>query len=52
LCANNIDVNKSKPYNVPFISQEVQKGALIYTEGGEPFVSSDYVAIAFNESKL
>ncbi|MFP5109040.1 MBL fold metallo-hydrolase [Neobacillus sp. C211] len=52
LCANNIDVNKSKPYNTPFIGQEAQKGALIYAEGGEPFVSSDFVSIVFNESKL
>jgi glyoxylase-like metal-dependent hydrolase (beta-lactamase superfamily II) len=52
LCANNIDVNKSKPFNTPFISQEVQKGALIYADGGEPFVSSDFVSIVFNESKL
>ncbi|MFE0624822.1 MBL fold metallo-hydrolase [Priestia aryabhattai] len=52
LCANNIDVNKSKSYSIPFIDQEIQKGALIYAEGREPVVSSDYVAIIFNESKL
>ncbi|MHC5534527.1 MBL fold metallo-hydrolase [Priestia megaterium] len=54
LCAENIDLNTSKTYSTltPFLDQEIQEGALIHTEGGDPFLSSDYVAIVFNESKL
>ncbi|AST57089.1 beta-lactamase domain protein [Thermoanaerobacterium thermosaccharolyticum] len=48
LCASNINVDKSEP----FYSALAERHGLIYTEGGKPFVSPDFVTIVFSEDKL
>lgn len=47
-CANNINVSKSTPY----FNEAYPYKAFMYSEGGEPFVTPDYVSIVFREDKL
>jgi glyoxylase-like metal-dependent hydrolase (beta-lactamase superfamily II) len=47
-CVNNIDVSKSTPY----FNEAYPYEAFMYSEGGEPFVSLDFVSIVFSEDKL
>ncbi len=47
-CVNNINVSKSTPY----FNEAYPYKAFMYSEGGEPFVTPDYVSIVFREDKL
>lgn len=47
-CLKNIDISKSKP----FYASAVAKEGLMYSEGGEPFKSPDFVAVVYSEEKL
>lgn len=47
-CANNIDISKSTPY----FNEYYPYKAFMYSEGGTPFVSSNFVSIVFREDKL
>lgn len=47
-CVTNIDISKSEPY----FNEAYPYKAFMYSEGGEPFVSPDYVSIVFREDKL
>ncbi|WP_315066635.1 MBL fold metallo-hydrolase [uncultured Clostridium sp.] len=47
-CINNINVSKS----VPYFNEAYPYEAFMYSEGGEPFVSPDFVSIVFSEDKL
>lgn len=44
-CVNNIDISKSTPY----FNESFPCKAFMYSEGGEPFVSPDFVSIVFRE---
>jgi len=48
LCALNISFEKSRAFAVPLAGAE----ALIYAEGGELFVSPDFVSIVYSPKKL
>lgn len=47
-CVNNIDISKSEPY----FNEAYPYKAFMYSEGGEPFASRNYVSIVFREDKL
>lgn len=47
-CASRIDVSKSTAYSNPMIPIQ----GLMYAEGGEPFVGSDFVSIVYIKDKL
>lgn len=47
-CADNIDISKSEPY----FNEAYPYKAFMYSEGGEPFASRNYVSIVFREDKL
>jgi glyoxylase-like metal-dependent hydrolase (beta-lactamase superfamily II) len=47
-CASNIDIYKSTIYTNPANPME----GLMYAEGGEPFVSPDFVSIVYTKDKL
>ncbi|AQR97286.1 MBL fold metallo-hydrolase [Clostridium saccharoperbutylacetonicum] len=47
-CVNNIDISKSTPY----FNEAYPYEAFMYSEGGEPFASKEYVSIVFSEDKL
>ncbi|EHI99695.1 beta-lactamase domain-containing protein [Clostridium sp. DL-VIII] len=47
-CVNNIDVSKSTPY----FNEAYPYEAFMYFEGGEPFISPDFVSIVFSKDKL
>ncbi len=47
-CVNNIDISNSEPY----FNEAYPYKAFMYSEGGEPFASRDYVSIVFREDKL
>ena len=47
-CVNNIDISKSEPY----FNEAYPYKAFMYSEGGKPFASKDYVSIVFREDKL
>lgn len=47
-CVNSIDISKSTPY----FNEAYPCKAFMYSEGGEPFASKDYVSIVFSEDKL
>ncbi|WP_053957191.1 MBL fold metallo-hydrolase [Inediibacterium massiliense] len=47
-CASHIDISKSTTYSNPMIPIE----GLMYAEGGEPFVSPDFVSIVYAKDKL
>lgn len=47
-CLENIDKSKSKPFYSPLVNRE----GLMYSEGGEPFKSPDFVAVVYLEEKL
>lgn len=47
-CARNISLEGSRPFSVPLAGAE----ALLYSEGGEPFASEDFVSIVFLPQKL
>jgi len=47
-CASQIDISKSSIYSNSMIPIE----GLMYAEGGEPFVSPDFVSIVYTKDKL
>jgi Zn-dependent hydrolases, including glyoxylases len=47
-CASHIDISKSTVYANPANPME----GLMYAEGGEPFVSPDFVSIVYTKDKL
>jgi glyoxylase-like metal-dependent hydrolase (beta-lactamase superfamily II) len=47
-CVHNIDISKSEPY----FNEAYPYKAFMYSEGGEPFSSRDYVSVVFREDKM
>lgn len=47
-CAENVSTQASRPFYAALADRNV----LMYVEGGEPFVSPNFVSIVFEESKL
>lgn len=47
-CVNNIDISKSTPY----FNENYPYKAFMYSEGGKPFESQNFVSIVFREDKL